>query len=166
MHQNKGTCTYVLRFTACLRLTPSSRSVKVALLSHTPKQIQVNLETALPAIVSHIKGGWDNIQTLHIKTSTSISLPIWTCDLGSEEGGRWDGLVAEAEAEAASENSEEEEEETETSDEEEEEEAEAENSEEEEEKEEKEEPVKPKKAVGSKRELEDKTAQPKKRARR
>ena len=35
------------------------------------------------------------MQSLHIKTSTSISLPIWTCDLGAEAGGRWDGLVAE-----------------------------------------------------------------------
>ncbi|KAG6379094.1 ribosomal protein L1p/L10e family-domain-containing protein [Boletus reticuloceps] len=87
MHQNKGTCT----------------SVKIALLSHTPKQIQVNLETALPVIVSRIKGGWDNIQSLHIKTSTSVSLPIWTCELGSEEGGRWDGLLAEAEQEAVNE---------------------------------------------------------------
>ena len=135
-----------------------SRSVKVALLSHTPKQIQVNLETALPVIVSRIKGGWDNIQSLHIKTSTSISLPIWTCDLGSEEGGRWNGLVAEAEEEAASETSEEEEEE-------EKEEKEG-GADEEEEEEEEEAPVKPKKAVGVKRVLEDKTAQPKKRARR
>ncbi|KAF8436927.1 ribosomal protein L1p/L10e family-domain-containing protein [Boletus edulis BED1] len=95
MHQNKGTCT----------------SVKIALLSHTPKQIQVNLETALPVIVSRIKGGWDNIQSLHIKTSTSVSLPIWTCELGSEEGGRWDGLLAEAEQEVNDEVEEEEEEE-------------------------------------------------------
>lgn len=30
-----------------------------------------------------------------IKTSESASLPIWSCLLGSGEGGRWDGLVAE-----------------------------------------------------------------------
>lgn len=121
------------------------------MLSHTPKQVQVNLETALPAIVSHIKGGWDNIQSLHIKTSTSISLPIWTCDLGSEEGGRWNGLVAgdteEAEEKVASENSEDEDE--------------GEGDEEEDE-----EPVKPKTVgvgKGMKRQLEDKTEQPKKR---
>lgn len=131
----------------CWRLTLLSRSVKIALLSHTPKQVQVNLETALPAIVSHIKGGWDNIQSLHIKTSTSVSLPIWTCDLGSEEGGRWNGLVTkdaeETEEKAASEDSEEEEQE-----------------------EVEDEPVKAKKGVGKgsmKRQLEDKTEQPKKR---
>lgn len=115
------------------------------MLSHTPKQIQVNLETALPAIVGHIKGGWDNIQSLHIKTSTSISLPIWTCELGSEEGGRWDGLVAEAKEEV---NDSEEDE-----------------SGEEDEKEEEEEPVKPNK--GMKRQLVNKKPeQPKKRVRR
>ncbi|KAF9221528.1 ribosomal protein L1 [Gyrodon lividus] len=88
MHQNKGTCT----------------SVKVGLLSQTPKQIQNNLETALPAIVGYIKGGWDNIQSLHIKTSTSVSLPIWSCDLGDEEGGRWNGLKAEEGEEGAEDN--------------------------------------------------------------
>ena len=130
--------------------TSSFRSVKIALLSHTPKQAQVNLETALPVVVRHIKGGWDSIQSLHIKTSTSVSLPIWTCDLGSGEGGRWDGLVAEDIAKGvekgASENSDEDEEEEE------------------------EEPVKPKKVVvsgkGTKRQLEDKTEQPKERPKR
>lgn len=41
-----------------------------------------------------MKGEWDNVQSLHIKTNSSASLPIWTCDLGSDEGGRWNGLVA------------------------------------------------------------------------
>lgn len=119
------------------------RSVKIALLSHTPKQAQVNLETALPAVVCRIKGGWDNIQSLHIKTSTSVSLPIWTCDLGSEEGGRWDGLIAKGVEKETLENSKEEEEEEE------------------------EEPVRPKKDdKGTKRQLEDKTEQSKKRPRR
>jgi len=36
------------------------------------------------------------VQSLSLKTSTSVSLPIWTCDLGAEEGGRWDGLIADA----------------------------------------------------------------------
>ncbi|KIK98978.1 hypothetical protein PAXRUDRAFT_823259 [Paxillus rubicundulus Ve08.2h10] len=95
MHQNKGTCT----------------SVKVGLLSQTPKQIQINIETAIPAIVGHIKGGWDNVQSLHIKTNASVSLPIWSCDLGGEEGGRWTGLVAEEEASSEGVASEEEEQE-------------------------------------------------------
>ncbi|KAF8843260.1 ribosomal protein L1 [Paxillus ammoniavirescens] len=93
MHQNKGTCT----------------SVKVGILSQTPKQIQINLETAIPAIVGHIKGGWDNVQSLHIKTNASVSLPIWSCDLGDEEGGRWAGLIGEEEASSQDDASEEEE---------------------------------------------------------
>lgn len=30
---------------------------------------------------------------MHIKTSSSASLPIWSCRLDEEEGGRWDGLT-------------------------------------------------------------------------
>ncbi|KAG5222577.1 ribosomal protein L1p/L10e family-domain-containing protein [Salix suchowensis] len=41
---------------------------------------------------------WDNIQSLHIKTNSSVSLPIWSCSLDDESGGRWDGLIADAEA--------------------------------------------------------------------
>ncbi|KZT28800.1 ribosomal protein L1 [Neolentinus lepideus HHB14362 ss-1] len=78
MHQNQGTCT----------------SIKVGTLSQKPSQILDNLKSALPAIIKRIKGEWDNIQSLNIKTSTSVSLPIWSCDLGAEEGARWDGLVA------------------------------------------------------------------------
>ncbi|KAG5719246.1 putative ribosome biogenesis protein C8F11.04 [Termitomyces sp. T112] len=73
MNQNRGTCT----------------SVKVATLSHTPKQILENLKVALPAITRHIMNGWDNIQALHIKTNSSVSLPIWSCTLDKAEGGRW-----------------------------------------------------------------------------
>ncbi|KAI6117872.1 ribosomal protein L1p/L10e family-domain-containing protein [Pisolithus croceorrhizus] len=79
MHQNKGTCT----------------SVKVGVLSQTPKQILANIQTALPAIASRIKDGWENIQCLHIKTSSSISLPIWSCELSAEAEGRWAGLTVD-----------------------------------------------------------------------
>jgi ribosome biogenesis protein UTP30 len=81
MHQNKGTCT----------------SIKISTLSQSPVQILANLESALPAIASHIKGGWSNIQSLHIKTNSSVSLPVWNCSLGDNEGaeGRWADLNAE-----------------------------------------------------------------------
>ncbi|OCH90448.1 ribosomal protein L1 [Obba rivulosa] len=72
-HQNQGTCT----------------SVKVGTLSQKPSQVLDNLKTALPAVVKHIKGGWDNVQSFHIKTNSSASLPIWSCDLGEEDGARW-----------------------------------------------------------------------------
>ncbi|KDQ25503.1 hypothetical protein PLEOSDRAFT_31764 [Pleurotus ostreatus PC15] len=82
MHQNQGTCT----------------SIKVGTLSQKPTQILANIKTALPAVISAIKDGWDNIQSLHIKTNSSVSLPIWSCSLDDESGGRWDGLIADAEA--------------------------------------------------------------------
>ncbi|KAG2131800.1 ribosomal protein L1p/L10e family-domain-containing protein [Suillus clintonianus] len=82
MHQNRGTCT----------------SVKIGLLSHTPEKILDNIKISLPAIVNNLKGNWDNVQSLHIKTNASISLPIWTCELGGATGGRWDGMVQSKDA--------------------------------------------------------------------
>ncbi|KAJ7802182.1 ribosomal protein L1p/L10e family-domain-containing protein, partial [Mycena olivaceomarginata] len=76
MNQNQGTCT----------------AIKLATTSHTPAQVLDNLALALPAIIAAIKGGWDNVQSLLIKTNSSAALPIWSCDLAEE---RWDGLVAE-----------------------------------------------------------------------
>ncbi|KAI0351400.1 ribosomal protein L1 [Trametes cingulata] len=79
-HQNQGTCT----------------SVKIGTLSQKPAQVLANLQTALPEVVKHIKGGWDNVQSFFIKTNSSAALPIWQCDLSAEAGGRWEGLVAGA----------------------------------------------------------------------
>lgn len=73
-------------------------SIKIGTLSQSADHVLANLTMALPAVAKSIKGGWENIQSLHIKTNSSTSLPIWTCDLGAGEGGRWDGLtVGEAE---------------------------------------------------------------------
>ncbi|KDQ09448.1 hypothetical protein BOTBODRAFT_69143 [Botryobasidium botryosum FD-172 SS1] len=73
MHQNKGTCT----------------SIKIADFTQTAEKTIANLTSAIPAIVANIKGGWDNVQSLHIKTSKSVSLPIWTCELSEGADGRW-----------------------------------------------------------------------------
>jgi ribosome biogenesis protein UTP30 len=54
-----------------------------------PSQIVENIKTALPAIARAIPAGWDNIQSLHIKTNSSVSLPIWSCSLEDTEAGRW-----------------------------------------------------------------------------
>ncbi|KAF8318947.1 ribosomal protein L1 [Clavulina sp. PMI_390] len=74
LHQNQGTCT----------------SIKIATSSHSSAQIAENLATAIPPIIASVADGWDNIQSLHIKTSQSASLPIWTCNLGA--GERWGSL--------------------------------------------------------------------------
>jgi ribosome biogenesis protein UTP30 len=76
-------------------LLPSS--VKFGTLSQSPDQVLVNLKTALPAIIAAVHGGWDNVQSLGIKSSKSTSLPIWTCKLGNDEGARWHGLTLGAE---------------------------------------------------------------------
>ncbi|KAG7096477.1 hypothetical protein E1B28_003908 [Marasmius oreades] len=81
MNQNKGTAI----------------SIKIGTLSQKPSQILANLKSAIPAVASHIKGGaggWENIQSLGIKTNNSAHLPIWSCALDGSEGGRWAGLTA------------------------------------------------------------------------
>jgi len=70
MHQNNGTCT----------------SIKIASTSHNRAQILKNLVHAIPFVVANVYEGWENVQSLHIKTSQSVSLPIWSCDLMGE---RW-----------------------------------------------------------------------------
>ncbi|KAH8114552.1 ribosomal protein L1 [Phellopilus nigrolimitatus] len=81
MHQNQGTCT----------------SVKIGIITQSPEHILDNLKTALPAIVKRIEGGWDNIQSFHVKTNSSVSLPIWACNLGEGDGGRWEAKAAVSE---------------------------------------------------------------------
>ncbi|EPQ28934.1 uncharacterized protein PFL1_03734 [Pseudozyma flocculosa PF-1] len=61
----------------------STSSIKLGYLSsHTPEQLQENLVAAVPAVISKIPGGWNNIQNIEVKTGSSASLPIWNCSLG------------------------------------------------------------------------------------
>lgn len=69
-------------------------SVKIGVLGqHSSTQLLQNLSTALPHVIKSIREDWDNVQSIHIKTSSSASLPIWSCTLDEQEGGRWDGLT-------------------------------------------------------------------------
>jgi hypothetical protein len=73
------------------------RSIRIATLSSsTSAQTLENLLAAIPPAVAAQKGGWDNILSLGIKTSTSVQLPIWAAPLD----GRFD--LARKEAEVAS----------------------------------------------------------------
>ncbi|QRW20158.1 ribosomal protein L1p/L10e family [Rhizoctonia solani] len=72
MHQNQGTCT----------------AIKIAPTTFTSSQVLENLTTALPEIVKRIQGGWENVQSLHIKTSGSVSLPIWSLERARRGGER------------------------------------------------------------------------------
>lgn len=97
MHQNQGTCTYVAMGCWYLLVQVSysyTSSIKIGTLSQTPAQILTNLKSALPAIVKHVPGGWDNMQSFQVKTNSSMSLPVWNCNLEDAAGGRWQGLVA------------------------------------------------------------------------
>lgn len=80
----------------------NARSIKIGTVSQSPAQVLDNLKTALPAIVKRIEGGWENIQSFHIKTNSSASLPIWSCALGEGDEARWKAAAA-AEAEAPAE---------------------------------------------------------------
>jgi ribosome biogenesis protein UTP30 len=62
----------------------TSLSIKVGSLdAHTPEQLQENLLAIIPHLAIKLPlGGWDNVQSLHIKTTSSIALPIWNCSLG------------------------------------------------------------------------------------
>jgi ribosome biogenesis protein UTP30 len=102
MHQNRGTCTCVphctrFSFESLTKTSVSHSSVKFGTLSQSPAQVLANLETALPAIIAAVRGGWDNVQSLNIKSTKSLSLPIWSCKLGTGEGARWHGLTLEDE---------------------------------------------------------------------
>ena len=97
MHQNRGTCTWVLSHIPPPPAYPipfiDYRSVKIGTLTQTPAQILDNIKSALPAVAQTIKGGWDNIQSFYIKTHSSVSLPVWACNLDDSDGGRWSGLT-------------------------------------------------------------------------
>ncbi|RUS18675.1 hypothetical protein BC937DRAFT_88462 [Endogone sp. FLAS-F59071] len=58
-------------------LTAMSLAIKIGTTAQTPTQIFENLQTALPHIIEKIPRKWKNIQSLHVKTSDSISLPIY-----------------------------------------------------------------------------------------
>ncbi|WVQ83759.1 hypothetical protein IAT38_005903 [Cryptococcus sp. DSM 104549] len=60
--------------------------------STTPAQTLANLLASLPLIVANIQGGWDNVLSVGLKTSSSVMLPVWSSKLG----GRFDAAPASA----------------------------------------------------------------------
>ncbi|KAJ4494596.1 ribosomal protein L1p/L10e family-domain-containing protein [Lentinula edodes] len=90
-------------------------SIKVGRFSQPAAQVVANIKTALPAIAARVNGGWDNIQGLGLKTSSSVNLPIWSCSLDDTDGGRWAGLTAEDEEDENESSGEEDENEDESS---------------------------------------------------
>lgn len=65
----------------------TSSSIRVATAAHhSTEQIVQNLLSAIPSVIAHIPEQWDNIKSIGIKTSNSIMLPIWTCEIGDKFG--------------------------------------------------------------------------------
>lgn len=65
--QNKGSCS----------------TVKVGYMQkHSPEELTENLMAALPAVLGRIKGGWENVHNLDVKTGNSAALPVWNRKLG------------------------------------------------------------------------------------
>lgn len=81
-HRNRGVCT----------------ATRIGTLSHlSTEQLLANVAGALPAIVGkHVKGGWENMQNIEIKTGKSAGLPVWNCKMSE----RWNGMPTEEEEEA------------------------------------------------------------------
>lgn len=67
----------------------------------TAEETVANLTAALPAAVELV-GGWDNVLSVGIKTSTSILLPVWNAKLGGRfkdaEGESENAMEVEEEA--------------------------------------------------------------------
>ena len=53
-------------------------TVRIAKSSFSPAQVVENVETAIDSIVKNIPHKWRNIQAIHLKTASSIALPIYT----------------------------------------------------------------------------------------
>lgn len=59
-------------------------SIRIATIgTSTAAQTTENLLAALPAAVELIPGGWENVLSVGIKTSTSVLLPVWAAPLDS-----------------------------------------------------------------------------------
>ena len=58
-----------------------SVAVRVGHSGFTPQQLAENVNTvALRVIEKHVAKGWRNVRSIHIKSPTSTSLPIWLSD--------------------------------------------------------------------------------------
>lgn len=65
--QNKGSCS----------------TIKIGYMhKHSPEQLTQNLMAAMPAVLSRVKGGWENVNNVDVKTGNSAALPVWNKKLG------------------------------------------------------------------------------------
>ncbi|GAC96372.1 U3 snoRNP-associated protein [Pseudozyma hubeiensis SY62] len=65
--QNKGSCT----------------TIKIGYMAkHSPEELTENLLAVIPAVLSRVKGGWENVNNIDVKTGNSAALPVWNKKLG------------------------------------------------------------------------------------
>ncbi|KAK5097142.1 proteasome-interacting protein cic1 [Lithohypha guttulata] len=56
-------------------------AVRVGLDSFSPDQLKDNIAVAATAIIEkHVVSGWKNVKSIHIKSPTSVALPIWLAE--------------------------------------------------------------------------------------
>ncbi|KAI5284942.1 hypothetical protein KEM52_002675, partial [Ascosphaera acerosa] len=62
-----------------VQLAPAaSAMVRVARATFTPQQVAANVDAVVAALTARfIAGGWRNVKALHIKTPTSMAVPLW-----------------------------------------------------------------------------------------
>jgi ribosome biogenesis protein UTP30 len=54
---------------------------RVGLASFTPEQLNENLQVAVTSIIQkHVAKGWKNVKGIHIKSPSSIAMPLWLAD--------------------------------------------------------------------------------------
>lgn len=74
-------------------------NVKIGSLSrHSVDELRANMEEVVRHLAAKVPmGGWDNVQALHVKSGTSVALPVWNCGVGLGEGepGRFSGPTEE-----------------------------------------------------------------------
>lgn len=82
-------------------------AVRVGLDTFTAEQLKDNVIAVTQAIIDkHVASGWKNVRSVHIKSPTSVALPIWLAEDVFAEGtkpvevtnGSQEGSVAEIEA--------------------------------------------------------------------
>ncbi|TPX35782.1 hypothetical protein SmJEL517_g01917 [Synchytrium microbalum] len=61
LHLTRGTCS----------------AIKIGTTNHTASQITENIMHAIPSIIAKIPNQWSNIQSINLKTSESIALPLY-----------------------------------------------------------------------------------------
>ncbi|SPO23086.1 related to UTP30 - subunit of U3-containing 90S pre-ribosome [Ustilago trichophora] len=72
-----------IKATTFLQNKGSCHSIKIGYIAkHSAEELTENLMAALPAVLSRVKGGWENVHNIDVKTGNSAALPVWNQKLG------------------------------------------------------------------------------------